>query len=94
MKCSDRMCGADDCERCHPENAWPSPYNREDNEEPIHHPDFKVDCHACGGHGWFWNLSIEEPKQIQCESCNGTGSITPTEAGDSDETFPASPLGS
>ncbi len=88
MKCSDRMCGADDCPNCHPENVRPKNY---DDGEQIHHPDFKVDCHVCGGHGWFWNLSIEEPKQIQCESCNGTGSIMPPEADDSDETSPASP---
>ncbi len=25
MNCLDRLCGADDCTRCHPENEWPQP---------------------------------------------------------------------
>ncbi len=69
------MCGADDCERCHPENAWPKP---NDEGEQIHHPDFKVDCHICGGQGWYFDGPTDSPQQRQCESCNGAGSIIPT----------------
>lgn len=30
--CSDRMCGADDCERCHPENFRDGEYDGEEEE--------------------------------------------------------------
>jgi len=37
-------------------------------------------CQACGGQGWWYAGGAEEPVQVQCESCNATGYITPAPA--------------
>ncbi len=66
MKCSDRMCGADDCERCHPENFDGTVYLHD-----------RIQCPDCGGQGWYMDGPTEDPERCPCSRCSGTGEVIP-----------------
>lgn len=62
-RCKDRMCGADDCPACHPENFQGGRYI-----EPI--------CDTCGGSGTIRHPKYGTPgcpqEFILCPECNIT----------------------
>lgn len=34
-----------------------------------------TDCKDCGGQGWYIDGPTEDPQQVQCRACNGSGRI-------------------